>query len=390
MTIHDFDAIRPYESAEIPAAVDALFGDAQFQAVAQPFLGGVPVEAVRQKARGCPSLLELQKTLIYPLVKQLAAPITRGYEMDASTIAPEARREGSFTFVSNHRDIVIDPALLSILLLDNGFRTTPEIAIGDNLLIYPWIKTLVRLNKTFIVQRSVGIREMLASSKRMSDYMHFAIGQKHENIWIAQREGRAKDSDDRTQESVLKMMAMGGEGSVIDRLKALHIVPLTISYELDPCDYLKAEEMQQKRDNPDYKKTMQADLENMQTGIFGMKGHVHYRLGQPMDEWIDDYAHLQKQELFRALGARMDREIHQGYEIFPDNYVALDLLNGTDAEAAHYTPADKQAFEAYLADRLDRIALADKDVPFLRNRMLTMYANPLINYRKAHGEASRG
>ena len=146
--------------------------------------------------------------------------------------------------MSNHRDIVLDSAFLDILLIDHGFDNTIEIAIGDNLLIYPWIKTLVRLNKSFIVLRSVGMREMLMASKRMSEYMHFAVRELNEGIWIAQREGRAKDSNDRTQESILKMMVMGGEGTPIERLKELNICPLSISYEYDPCDFLKAKEFQ--------------------------------------------------------------------------------------------------------------------------------------------------
>ena len=152
------------------------------------------------------------------------------------------------------------------MLMEEDFRTTVEIAIGDNLLIYPWIKKLVRINKSFIVQRSLSMRQFLESSQRMSRYMHFAVREKHENLWIAQREGRAKDSNDRTQDSVLKMMAMGGEGTPAERLKEMHIVPMAISYEYDPCDILKAIEFQQNRDNPDFKKSRQDDLMNMRTG----------------------------------------------------------------------------------------------------------------------------
>lgn len=382
MTIHDFDAIRPILPEELPAAYDELLSDSQFCAIMQSFFKDIPLDALKKKLYACKDNLEVQKTFFYPLVKDIFAKHSTGYGMDASAI-PAEQRSGSFTFVSNHRDIVIDPALLDVLLIDNGFRTTVEIAIGDNLLIYPWIKTLVRVNKSFIVQRSVGIREMLASSKRMSQYMHFAIAEKGENIWIAQREGRAKDSNDRTQESVLKMMAMGGEGSPLDSLKQLNIVPLTISYEYDPCDFLKAREFQQKRDNPDYKKTMQDDLANMQTGIFGFKGRVKYRLSAPANTWIDEMADLKKGDFFKAIAARMDEKIHAGYEIFPINHVALDLLQGNEEQAANYTSEDKANFENYLQSRIALIDLPEKDEPFLRERLLTMYANPLINHLKA-------
>lgn len=265
-------------------------------------------------------------------------------------------------------------------MMDHGFRTTVEIAIGDNLLVKPWIERLVKVNKSFLVQRSLGMREMLLSSKRMSRYMHFAIEEKKENIWIAQREGRAKDSNDRTQESVLKMMAMGGEGAPIESLKSLHIVPLAISYEYDPCDYLKAKEFQQKRDDAAFKKSPEDDLKNMQTGIFGYKGRVVYRTGTPVNEWIDTLADCPKGEVFRAVADRIDKEIHSRYEIFPVNRIALDLLNGNNQEADGYTEEEKEKFTAYIESRIAMVDLPERDEAFLRERLLTMVANPLINY----------
>lgn len=384
MTIHDFDTIRPFLPEELPAAFDSLLADPSFCAIMQSFFKDVPFEHLKAKLYACQNSLEVQKTF-YPLVKNLVAQCCTSINMEAEAIAPEQRTQ-NFTFVSNHRDIVLDAAFLSILMLDNGFQNTVEIAIGDNLLIYPWIRTLVRINKSFIVQRSVGMREMLLSSKRMSQYMHFAIAEKHENIWIAQREGRAKDSNDRTQESVLKMMAMGGEGSVIDSLKQLNIVPLTISYEYDPCDFLKAKEFQQKRDNPEFKKSRQDDLTNMQTGIFGFKGKVIYRLAAPVNSWIDECRDLPKAEVFKAIAQRMDNDIHRNYEIYPCNYIAYDWLNQSQEMAGNYTENDVKTFEDYLNKRIEMIDLPNKDIPFLRERLLTMYANPLIN----HLNASKG
>ena len=252
-----FDGIRPYTPEELPGIVDELFDDPQFLDVVRLWYKDIPTEALRGQAKACKNNLEVQEKLFYPLVMQLmntcAASLTLGY--------PEKTdKKARHTYVSNHRDIVLDSALLSILLLKNGFGNTVEIAIGDNLLIYPWIEKLVRVNKSFIVRRSVSMREKLESSRLMSQYMHFAIAEKHENIWIAQREGRAKDSDDRTQESVLKMMAMGGAGTPVERLMQLNIVPLSISYEYDPCDYLKAKEFQLKRDNPGYVKSRADDV----------------------------------------------------------------------------------------------------------------------------------
>ncbi len=385
MNIHDFDEIRPLLPEEIPAAIDSLFADEQFCQIAAQFFKGVPLAALQAQLRECKDSLDFQKKALYPLVKGLMAKCAQGVSLYAAAL-PAEERDACHTFISNHRDIVLDSAFLDVLLIDAGFSNTIEIAIGDNLLIYPWIKTLVRLNKSFIVLRSVGMREMLLSSKRMSEYMHFALTEKHEGIWIAQREGRAKDSNDRTQESILKMMVMGGEGSPAERLKELRLVPLTISYEYDPCDFLKAKEFQQKRDDTEFRKSRQDDLTNMQTGIFGMKGRVVYRLAAPVNSWIDEYAELPKNEFFKAVASRIDKAIHSNYEIFANNFVAYDLLNGSDTYADRYTAEEKAHFEGYLQQRLALIDLPNKDEAFLRERLLTMYANPLINHVKATAE----
>ena len=376
----EFDDIRPYSPEELPGVFDELLADEQFCAILKYFYKDVPMELLKKQLYACKDNLQFQKTMIYPLIQQLLAKCSTGCDMDAAAVTA---RDKNYTFVSNHRDIVLDSALLSVLLIDNGFDNTVEIAIGDNLLIYPWIKKLVRVNKSFIVQRSLSMREMLMSSKRMSSYMHFAVAEKHENIWIAQREGRAKDSDDRTQESVLKMMAMGGEGSVAERLASLNIVPLSISYEYDPCDFLKAKEFQQKRDIEGFKKSREDDLVNMQTGIFGYKGHVHYHLGACINEWLPEVENLPKGEIFGAIAKRMDQDIHRGYKLFPINYVSADLLAGNDTYADHYTAEEKQGVEKYLAERIAMIDLPNKDEAFLRECILKMYANPLKNQMAA-------
>ena len=372
--LSQYDEIRPYSPEELPAVLSELLEDPMFTAIVQNFFQGVPIEALKAKMLSCRNNLEFQKAFIYPLIKQLLAKNCTGLTFE-SALEPTKR----YTYVSNHRDIVLDSALLSIVLIENGFEDTPEIAIGDNLLIYPWIKKLVRVNKSFIVQRSLSMREMLESSRRMSSYMHYAINEKQQSIWIAQREGRAKDSNDRTQESVLKMMAMGGEGTPTERLKSLNIAPLSISYEYDPCDYLKAQEFQQKRDNPDFKKSREDDLKNMQTGIFGYKGQVHYQVAPCINEWIDEMSTLPKGEFFSAVAQRMDADIFRNYRLYPGNYVAADLLEGSTRFASHYTEEQKQQFEKYVQSRIALVELPNPDTAYLRERILEMYANPVLN-----------
>ena len=390
MDIKEFDEIRPYETGEMKQAFEDLLNDRQF---AHLLKGSVPwlPKALRNgffrwAFRGVQSPLDFQKRFMKPVVRYIIRKHTDGCTFDESLLPRDKRLR--YTFVSNHRDIVLDSAFLSFLLVEADYPTTVEIGIGDNLLIYPWIKRLVRMNKAFTVRRGLTPKETLRSSQLMSSYIHYAVTQKKENIWIAQREGRAKDSDDRTQDAVLKMLAMGAPETAkvpVDKLRDLNIVPLTISYEFDPCDYLKAQEFQQKRDNPAFKKSKQDDLDNMKTGIFGYKGRVHYRCGTPINTWLDELSDLPKTEVYAAIAHRMDEEIHRGYELYPCNYIAMDLLEGTTRYADHYTSSDVERFERYLKGQLDKIKLPQKDEAFLRERMLTMYANPARNQIKVKG-----
>ena len=371
-----FDPIRPFEPDELPDVFDRLLQNEQFCSVLAYLYPDVPKEALAAKMHACKDNLDFQKTFCYGFLVQLLARLSKGCDIDIASLDTDSR----YTFISNHRDIVLDSALLDKLLIDAGFNTTCEIAIGDNLLKLPWVKDLVRVNKSFIVERALSMREMLMASKRLSEYMHFVIAEKNDNVWIAQREGRAKDSNDRTQEAILKMMVMGGEGSIIDRLKQLHLVPLAISYEYDPCDYLKAAELQARRDNPCWQKGPMDDVTSMQTGIMGYKGYIHYQCADCIDSYLDTIpADTPKTDLFRLIADHIDRQIFAGYRLYPNNYVALDLLHGDSAHADHYTAEDKAQFEAYLKGQLDKIEMEGKDDAYLREQMLKMYANPAIN-----------
>lgn len=371
-----YDDIRPFDPEELPAAFERLLSDAQFQQVLGYLYPGVPLEAVKTKMMACKTNLEFQLAFCYGFLKDLMAKASKGFDMNVEAVDVTKR----YTFVSNHRDIVLDSALLDVLLYDAGFNTTCEIAIGDNLLSLPWVKDLVRLNKSFIVQRSLSPREFLMASKKMAEYMHYVVGEKNDNIWIAQREGRAKDSNDRTQPSILKMMAMGGEGSPVDRLRQLHIVPLAISYEYDPCDFLKAAEFQLRRDVPGWKKTALDDVNSMRTGIMGYKGEVHYHCAPCIDGFLDNLSpDIPKTKVFDVIAEHIDKEIFKNYRLYPSNYIALDMLKGNEAHAGRYTADDKAAFEKYLQGQIARIDIPNKDEAFLRERMLTMYANPARN-----------
>jgi len=387
----EFDEIRPYEAGEMAQAFNDLLNDRQFSTMLKGFVPWLPKSLrnglLKMAFMGVETPLDFQKRFMKHIVRYIMRKHTDGCSFDDGALISQhgSHRDGRYTFVSNHRDIVLDSAFLDVLLIDRGYPTTVEIGIGDNLLIYPWIKRLVRMNKAFTVRRGLTAHEMMRSSQLMSSYIHYAVTEKRENIWIAQREGRAKDSSDRTQDSVLKMLAMGGKGSFPDQLRDLNIIPLTISYEYDPCDYLKAQEFQQKRDNPNFKKSKQDDLDNMKTGILGYKGRVHYQCAGPINAWIDELSGLSKNEFFSSLSSRMDHELHSNYYLYPCNYIALDQLEKTTQEksAGHYTDADVLRFEQYLQGQMAKIKIPNKDEDFLRERLLTMYANPVRNYREA-------
>lgn len=359
-----FDSIRPYRPEELPAAFARMAAVPQFKQMVRYIFPDKPYEALVERMMQCRDNLEFQKTFCYPFLKGLLAKASRGLTTDFSAIDVRARH----TFVSNHRDIVMDPALLCVALIEAGSDTTVEIAIGDNLLAAPWIEDLVKVNKAFIVKRSAAMREMLTNSKELSGYIHDVIATGRDNVWIAQRQGRAKDSDDRTQTAILKMMAMAGQGSVIDRIKALHIVPLAISYEYDPCDYLKAAEYQLRRDQPDWQKTKADDVLSMQTGIMGWKGHITYRAAECIDTWLDtlDPA-MPKTELFDIIAQHIDQAIHSRYEIYPSN------------EQAAAGATEPSEFTRYIDTQLVRIDIPGRDEAYLRERLMTMYANPLRN-----------
>ena len=377
----EFDEIRPYAPEELPQVFEELIADPMFQAVVGQVMPGIPFDMLAAQMRQCKTNLDFQKAFFYKLLKELVQKCAKGLEFDCSAITDKSI---NYTFISNHRDIVLDSAFLSVVLIENGMNTV-EIAIGDNLLIYPWIKKIVRINKSFIVKRGLGLREQLKSSMLMSSYMHYAITQKHENIWIAQRQGRAKDSNDRTQDSILKMMVMAGEGDIIDRLKEMNLVPLSLSYEFDPCDYLKAKEYQLKRDDAGYKKQPADDLLNMQTGILGYKGRISFVVAgelQVPDAWDE----LPRTEQAEVAAKAIDQMIHANYHLYPNNYVAADLLTQSTEFASYYTAEDKAKFMAYIDSQLQKIDIPNRDDAYLCDMMYRMYANPVLNQQKALGK----
>ena len=372
----EFDDIRPYNDDEVAYVIQRLFENPRLREYTEKYFPEIEWESFKSQLSHVRNVDELQfkiiKSLVINLVEKNSTSATGAGFEDISKNTPRL-------YITNHRDIILDASILSFLLLDNGF-STPEIAIGDNLMLSPWIEDVVRLNKSFIVKRGVSGRQMLEVSRQLSQYIHLVIKNKKESVWIAQREGRAKDSNDRTQDSLLKMLAMGGDKDFLENIMELNITPISLSYEYDPCDFLKAGEYQQKRDNPEFKKSRADDLTNMQTGLFGFKGNIRFSIGKPINSQLEKLdKNLNRNKLAPQISQLIDNEIFLNYQFYPVNYIAYDHLWGKDFFKERYTSGDEEIFDTYLQKQLEKIDLPEKDIPFLTEKILEMYANPVKN-----------
>lgn len=375
---YNFDDIRPLNNNEVKDAIEALVTNEDFERAFRYIKPDVNWKEFSETMRSFKTKEDFKSKLAYEAVMLVANKTTFSLTISGRSRLPKDKKP--CTFISNHRDIVLDASFLNVMLYDVGYGMT-QVAIGDNLMIRPWIETLVRLNNSFIVKRGVSVRQMLDVSRTLSAYIRHTINETKESIWIAQREGRAKDSNDRTQGSVLKMLNMSGDKDIVSNIMDLNIFPVAISYEYDPCDFLKAKEFQMKRDDPNYVKSQRDDLLSMETGILNNKGRVHFTLTQPINDQLAALdKDMEKNELIAAIANIIDKEIYKHYRFYPCNYVAYDMLTGTKRFSSNYGLRDKKHFEEYLQGQLDKIVLPNKDEAFLRTKILEMYTNPLKNH----------
>lgn len=378
----DFSDIAPYDDSVFHQKMEELVKEPGFLHAVNYTMPKEDVPMLIEELLRIDNKYDFQRQVMFPFLEMLVKKTTSGITMGGIKYLNPSL---NYTFITNHRDIVLDASFLNLAFLRKGIPAS-EVAIGNNLLIYPWIEDLVRLNKSFIVKRNTSFREGLLAAKHLSAYIHFTILDKHESIWIAQREGRAKDSSDHTQEALVKMLALGGEGAFMDRLKEINLMPVAISYEYDPNDYLKAKEFLLRRRDPDFKKSQRDDLFSMETGLLQFKGKVHFQLTPRINARIDqigDFRDVNTAAKYVCL--LIDQAIHRSYEIFVINYVAYDMLNGGNRFARKYTDAERDAVENYMNSQLDKIDLPDittEEREYLRTMMLTMYANPLKNKLK--------
>lgn len=382
-----WNRIRPYYDSEVSEVISSqLLADEEFLQMAKtlfPPLG----ERLLQHLPNVNSIEQFKDEIMHDIVRLVAKQTSFSCELSGKS---NIKKISAGIFISNHRDIVLDSSLLNVLLKEEGFSFL-RIAMGDNLLLKSWIEKVVKLSDSVIVERSLSPRAFLESSNTLSTFFNYSIQHDKRSVWIAQREGRSKDNNDTTQPALLKMLTMSGSGPILQRIKELNIIPTTISYEFDPCDYLKAKELAKRAENGEYKKTPMEDLFSMQQGIMGYKGRIHFHLGTPLNEMIYkneqngvNYDNLNKAQLYIEMAGLIDREIYCNYRFYPCNYVAEDMLCNSkhNFNKGLYSEKDREDFTIYIEQRLHMSKPEnEKQKDSIFNILLQQYSNPLKNYR---------
>lgn len=370
-----FDAIRPYYDAEINKAIQKVINHPMMKALMNFTFPEVNDEVWKEQLRKTHSIRDFQCNFIYESLQQV---LKRSSDGLTTSGFEKLEKNTAYIFISNHRDIILDTSLLNASLFDHDLVMTAS-AIGDNLVKNPFLDVLAKLNRNFLVQRGLSPREMLQSSKLMSEYIGQLLLRENRSVWIAQREGRTKDGNDATHPGVLKMLAMGNdEANLMDYFKKIKIVPVSIAYEYDPTDALKMPQLKAEANNEIYIKEKNEDFMTLLSGVMGQKKHIHIHVGDVLDKEINliakDFDNSNKQ--IQALAQAIDDSILQSYHLWPTNYIALDILNKSDAHKAFYTENEKSLFERRLEMKID------KNNPVELAGFLNMYANPVINKMK--------
>ncbi len=369
----NFDKIRPFNDNEVSTVLNRLIKEPILIKFLKNIDANCTTESVNAQFQNIHSIKDFQIKFVCPLLNLIINQSTNGLTY---TGIEHINHKESYLFISNHRDIILDSTFLNFILYQNDFDMT-EIAIGSNLLIFPWINDFVRLNKSFIVKRNAPIHLMYDYSFRLSKYIRHTIIDKHTSIWIAQREGRTKDGNDKTQPSLLKMLSISYEGDSLENYKTLNIIPVSISYEYDPCDSLKVAELYERAHNSSYKKTPKDDLNGMFKGIKDQKGRVNLSFGKPINDNLYDLNEIKnKNEQIKQVALLIDKQIYENYKLWPNNYIAYDLLNNSKQFIDFYTTKEKESFVNYMNKNLKALK---GDINLITELFLHIYANPVKN-----------
>ncbi|CAM2774893.1 Acyltransferase [Flavobacterium succinicans] len=370
-----FDAIRPFYDSEVNQALSDVIQHPMMKALMNFSFPEVADEVWKEQLKKTHSIRDFQCNFIYQSVGKILEKSSDGLTTSGFE---HLEKNTAYLFVSNHRDILLDTTLLNATLFEHGLVMTAS-AIGDNLVKKSFLKILAKLNRNFLVLRGLSPREMLQSSKLLSEYIGQLLLHENRSVWIAQREGRTKDGNDATNPGVLKMLGMGSdEKNIMDYFKKVKIVPVSISYEYDPTDVLKMPQLMAEANNEIYIKEKNEDFKNILSGVLGTKKRIHIHVGKVIDSEIDAIVAHEGNANKQVLGLAqvIDDAILTNYKLWPTNFIAFDLLHKTNQYSHLYTEEEKALFERRLEMRIDH------DNPQLLEGFLAMYANPVVNKLK--------
>jgi len=372
MSENDFDAIRPYHQHEIPAALKRIASDPLFQQLMSYLFPVDKHEGLTNMLLQAKSTDEYQKVFMFPVIRSIVDKSSD--ELSLSGIESISDQSPN-VFIANHRDIILDSAILGLLLVKNGFKTC-EIAWGDNLIISKFIEDIGKSNRMITVFREGTPKEIFKNSQRLSEYIRQSVTKRNQSVWIAQRKGRAKDGIDLTDVGVLKMLSLSGDADIIQSIRELNITPLTISYEWEPCDGMKVRELYLSEFH-EYVKDEHEDLRSIIGGVVSNKGRIHINIGQKLNNLVDKVDRsLRKNEILQEIANLIDKQIHQNYKLWPSNYYAYDLMTNRQQFADKYDDETKKIFSNRLEYTQEMIN-GDRDK--VRQLFINIYANPVVN-----------
>lgn len=369
----DFEPVRPYNDNEVPAAIEAITKDVFFPMVVKYCAPEANVDEVIQMFSQIKTVRDFQSQVMHAAINAIIKKTTDGVSSDGFEKLDNRKRH---MFIANHRDIVLDSAILDVLLFERGIDTC-QITFGSNLMKGNLVVNIGKLNKMFRIIRGGNIKDFYKNSVEVSAYMRYAITELHDSVWIAQRNGRTKDGNDKTEVGVLKMFSLSSEKSFVDNLDELSIAPISVSYEYEPCDFLKTAELYISRFQK-YIKGENEDLNSILTGIKQPKGRIHISVTDPITrEELEICDKKEKNDKLVALASLIDQRIYKGFKLFKTHFIAYDLLYG-DTYTDRYTAKEKDDFIAYMNEGLSKLG-EEMDRSELEQIFLHIYANPVLN-----------
>lgn len=375
MDLTEFTDIAPFNDEETDAALSRLANHPNTPWISRYIFPDKPASFLAELLRSTHTVDDFQQLIMSKAIWWVISSTMTNFTYDGLEHIQQLK--GKYLAMSNHRDIILDPAIMQVVLMKNNLQPT-EICVGDNLLKQKSVELLIRSNRMIKVIRGISARELYLSSQQLSKYIRESITSGHSSVWIAQRQGRTKDGMDVTEQGLLKMLDMSGTKDFVENFKEIQIVPISMSYEYEPCDIMKAREVLISRTQKYVKRELE-DLESIILGIKQQKGNVHMNIDTPITEQeIVEAAECDKNDRYKKMRYAVDRRVIQGYKLWKTNYMAYDWVNNTTKYADHYDKADLEAFQEYVAGQL-KLVETTLDQKELKDIFLHIYSNPVLN-----------